>query len=108
MKVAGYSFSFALCLIGGRPIPVIGGLAVTDECNLDCAHCWDKSRKKTHAPFDKVLSGLRELYSLGARYLYIQGGEPFTWRDGSRNLPDVVNAARETGFFHVKRYINGK
>jgi len=63
--------------------------------------------EKGHAPFEKARGSLEELYRLGARYLYIQGGEPFTWHDGTRTLADVVSAAREIGFFHVAVCTNG-
>jgi MoaA/NifB/PqqE/SkfB family radical SAM enzyme len=44
---------------------------------------------------------------MGARYLYVQGGEPFTWRDGALRLADVVEAAKAVGFFHVAVCTNG-
>ena len=44
---------------------------------------------------------------MGARYLYIQGGEPFAWQDGSRRLDHVVDEAKGIGFFHVAVCTNG-
>jgi MoaA/NifB/PqqE/SkfB family radical SAM enzyme len=86
---------------------LIGGIAITDDCNLNCVHCWDKSRLKGHSPFGEVRRGLEILHSAGARLLYIQGGEPFSWSDGSRTLGDVVDTAREVGFFHIVVCTNG-
>ena len=86
---------------------MVGGIALTDVCNLDCAHCWRKNRAAGHAPLEQVLSSLHTLYTMGARYLYIQGGEPFAWQDGSRRLGHVVDEAKRLGFFHVAVCTNG-
>jgi MoaA/NifB/PqqE/SkfB family radical SAM enzyme len=94
-------------LLAGRPLPVVGGISLTDACNLDCAHCWRKNQGRGHAPFQRVRESLRSLHAMGARYLYIQGGEPFTWQDGPRRLAHVVEEAKATGFFHVAVCTNG-
>jgi MoaA/NifB/PqqE/SkfB family radical SAM enzyme len=44
---------------------------------------------------------------MGARYLYIQGGEPFAWQDGKKRLDQVVDKAKQIGFFHVAVCTNG-
>lgn len=102
-----YYLRFGLHVLLARPLPAIGGMSLTDACNLDCAHCWRKNQGQGHAPFDRVLATLDRLYGLGTRYLYLQGGEPFAWRDAHRRLADVVEAARQTGFFHVAVCTNG-
>lgn len=102
-----YFAALAASILRGRPWPAIGGISVTDVCNLDCRHCWRKNRGQGHVPFTRVREALRRLYGLGARYLYIQGGEAFTWQDGNLRLGDVVRAAREQGFFHVNVCTNG-
>ncbi len=94
-------------LLRGRQPPLIAGLSVTDVCNLACAHCWRSNTGQGHASYEQVRRALRQLFGLGARYLYIQGGEPFTWRDGDRRLDDVVSEARRVGFFHVAVCTNG-
>lgn len=102
-----YFARFAARLAAGRPLPAVAGVSLTDVCNLDCAHCWRKNQGRGHAPWGKVLAALERLHSMGARYLYLQGGEPFTWADGRRRLADVVEAARAEGFFHVSVCTNG-
>ena len=102
-----YFLRVAAGLLAGRPLPVVGGISLTDACNLDCAHCWRKNQGRGHAPFDRVQESLRSLHAMGARYLYIQGGEPFTWQDGRRRLADVVEEAKSLGFFHVAVCTNG-
>jgi sulfatase maturation enzyme AslB (radical SAM superfamily) len=44
---------------------------------------------------------------MGMRYLYIEGGEPFLWRDNSKSLKDVIRLAREIGFRFIVVYTNG-
>lgn len=57
--------------------------------------------------YEAVLGALDELATAGCRLLIIEGGEPFLWRDGSRNLEDVVRAARARGFARVGISTNG-
>jgi MoaA/NifB/PqqE/SkfB family radical SAM enzyme len=40
--------------------------------------------------FEDVRSGLKELAALGTRILYLEGGEPFLWRDGGRTADDIM------------------
>lgn len=102
-----YFLRLAASLMRGKPLPAIGGMSVTDACNLECAHCWRKNQGLGHIPFPQILASLDTLYAMGARYLYIQGGEPFAWRDGEHRLTDVVEAAKRAGFFHVAVCTNG-
>ncbi|MBN1910493.1 MAG: radical SAM protein [Pirellulales bacterium] len=106
-RKAAYFLRVAVSVVRKRPIPVVGGISVTDACNLDCVHCWRKSQGQGHVPFEQVQATLRTLYTMGARYLYIQGGEPFTWQDGSRRLDWIVKEAKQRGFFHVAVCTNG-
>ncbi len=39
--------------------------------------------------------------------MYIEGGEPFLWRDNNKSLKDVINLAREIGFRFIVLYTNG-
>lgn len=102
-----YYARFALGWASGRPLPAIAGMSVTDVCNLDCGHCWRKNQGKGHVPYRRIVETLAELHATGGRYLYLQGGEPFCWRDGDLRLRDVVRAARRAGFFHVAVCTNG-
>lgn len=104
---AWYFLRVGASLVSGRSIPVVGGISLTDACNLDCAHCWRKNQGRGHAPWEQVQASLRTLFAMGARYLYIQGGEPFTWRDGGRRLEHIVEDAKRVGFFHVAVCTNG-
>lgn len=46
-------------------------------------------------------------YRQGGRCLYLQGGEPFLWRDGQYGIEDVVELAHRIGYFTVVIYTNG-
>ncbi|MBI5624501.1 MAG: radical SAM protein [Elusimicrobia bacterium] len=102
-----YHAAFALSVLRGKPLAAVAGLSITDVCNLDCRHCWRKNAGAGHAPLSAVEEHLEKLYAMGGRYLYLQGGEPFLWRDGERGLTDVVARARAAGFFHVTVCTNG-
>ncbi|MEI8191792.1 MAG: radical SAM protein, partial [candidate division NC10 bacterium] len=102
-----YLLSCAARLAVGRPPIAIGGISITDVCNLDCVHCWRRNGGRGHVPFVRILDALRRLRSMGVRYLYFQGGEAFTWSEGALRLRDVVAAAKAMGFFHVAVATNG-
>jgi MoaA/NifB/PqqE/SkfB family radical SAM enzyme len=104
---AAYYAKFAWRDFIGNPIPIVGGLSVTDVCNLDCRHCWRKNSGGGHQTFDALVAVLRDFHERGVRYLYVQGGEPYTWRDGAHDLRHIVRVARDIGFFHVSVCTNG-
>lgn len=107
IETLAYYAKFAWRDLVGRSLPIVGGLSVTDVCNLDCRHCWRKNTGAGHQPFEAVVRVLEDFHARGVRYLYVQGGEPYTWRDGARDLRHVVRAAREIGFFHAAVCTNG-
>ncbi|MBE9506151.1 MAG: radical SAM protein [Chloroflexi bacterium] len=79
----------------------------TGTCNLRCVGCYAESDPGNHASldfdtFDRILTEKRELW--GSHFTVISGGEPFLWRDGERDLLDMV-AKHDTDFFMV--YTNG-
>ena len=90
-----------------RNRPFILGLVITDICNLACKHCRVANIYHTSMSFDEVKRHLIEQYTQGIRYLYLEGGEPYLWRDGDHRLADIVNFAKEIGYFRVHVYTNG-
>lgn len=99
-------FAFSTFILQ-RPVPIVGGLAITDTCNLDCRHCWRKNTGKGPATFEAIVHTMEVFFKKGVRYLYIQGGEPFTWQSEGHSLSDIVDSAKEIGFFHVAICTNG-
>ncbi len=91
----------------GDARPLIVGLAVTDVCNLRCRHCRVANITRRHMRFIDIVERLRGLHERGARFLYLEGGEPYLWRDGRLTIRDVVDAAREVGYLFVHIYTNG-
>lgn len=88
-------------------IPLTASLILTDQCNLQCRHCTVSRLGYERSTFAKVTADVTTLYELGARMLVITGGEPMLWRDGNRNVADVVAFARRLGFFRVVICTNG-
>jgi Fe-coproporphyrin III synthase len=87
--------------------PIIAGMPLTDVCNLQCKHCVVANVGRGHYPFAKIEQTLRHFYGIGVRIIYLQGGEIMTWRDGNRNVNDVIRLAHEIGFFKVAVVTNG-
>jgi MoaA/NifB/PqqE/SkfB family radical SAM enzyme len=90
-----------------RPVPLIYGIALTDRCNLACEGCRVSNTGRPDMTWVQVADRLRDAWSRGFRDVYLSGGEPMLWRDGSRTMEDVVAEARRLGFFHVHVYTNG-
>ncbi len=101
-----YFLSYRLGGFLGKKRPLLGGMKLTHDCNLECLHCPFWKRKGASLSFEKALSAMKQLHEWGVRILIIEGGEPFLWRDGKRGLDEVVGAAREL-FFSVGVTTNG-
>ena len=50
---------------------------------------------------------MQQLYDMGIRILFFCGGETFLWKDGERNLRDLVIEAKQMGFLIVNVVTNG-
>jgi MoaA/NifB/PqqE/SkfB family radical SAM enzyme len=87
--------------------PFVLGLAVTDRCNLRCRQCRVWKAQGQHIPLAAIEAILRRFYARGARLLYLEGGEPFLWREGDLRLADVIDLARRVGYLRVHVYTNG-
>jgi MoaA/NifB/PqqE/SkfB family radical SAM enzyme len=84
----------------GRQAPLQTVLFINNECNLSCLHCCIHDLK---APVTKIYKTIREeleySYSLGSRFVDYEGGEPFLWHEGDKNFNDLVDLAKEVGFY---------
>ena len=87
--------------------PIIAGMPLTDVCNLQCKHCVVANVGRGHYPFAKIEQNLQYFYGIGVRIIYLQGGEIMTWRDGEKDVNDVIRRAHEIGFFKVAAVTNG-
>ncbi len=78
---------------------------VTSRCNLNCAVCFADSGGNLPDPSLDVLGRTftRLMDSTGGCNLQLSGGEPTVRKD----LPDIVNMARESGFTFIQLNSNG-
>jgi len=90
-----------------KRVPLICGLVLTNRCNLRCRHCAVVTRGDKDLCFEEITDVIDMFYQEGGRCLYLQGGEPFLWRDGQQGIQDIVEYARRIGFFTVIIYTNG-
>lgn len=90
-----------------REIPFIGGLVINEKCNLSCRQCDVSNRNIPDLTYEDIKRGLQVFYDRGIRSVFIEGGEPFLWRDVGYRLEDVVKLARKIGFWLVSVYTNG-
>jgi MoaA/NifB/PqqE/SkfB family radical SAM enzyme len=90
-----------------REIPFIGGLVINEKCNLSCKQCDVSNRNLPDLTYEDIKRGLQVLYNRGIRSVFIEGGEPFLWRDVGYRLEDIVKLARKIGFQLVSVYTNG-
>lgn len=81
-----------------RPITV--QLAPTEACDSDCPFCSVQNRPvNKKIPWASVDKMLRDFRDLGAKSLEITGGgNPLLYRDGARNINDVVSLAADLGY----------
>jgi len=90
-----------------REGPFVLGLVTNDSCNLHCIDCRVADIHGTSMSFERIRAVLTRYYRKGVRFVYIEGGEPYLWRDGALRLKDVVALAREIGYLKVHVYTNG-
>jgi sulfatase maturation enzyme AslB (radical SAM superfamily) len=57
--------------------------------------------------FGETREVIDRFYVDGGRCLYLEGGEPFIWNDGSQSMEDVVHYAHKKGYYAVIIYTNG-
>jgi len=99
-----YAWKFAVLR---RPAPLIYGIAITDRCNLACEGCRVSNTGRPDMTWRQIADAMTGAFARGYRDLYLTGGEPTLWRDGSRSMEDIVTEAYRLGFFHVHVYTNG-
>lgn len=106
LKRYGYYLSYYLRSLVGPKRPILGGMKLTHECNLRCAHCPFWKMSGPSLSFEQAVSSMRTLRDWGVRIIIIEGGEPFLWRDGGYALENVVEEAKGL-FFCVGVTTNG-
>ena len=87
--------------------PILGTVILTDKCNLKCKHCSVNNITAKVHPYAQIKKEMQTLYDMGVRILFFCGGETFLWRDGEKNLRDLVIEAKKMGFLIVNTVTNG-
>jgi MoaA/NifB/PqqE/SkfB family radical SAM enzyme len=102
MKIFRLAYWFLRARLLGRRAPLQTVLFVNDKCDLACLHCSIRNEKspitKSYATIEEELRYSR---SLGSLFVDFEGGEPFLWRDGDRDLNSLVDLAKSVGFYSV-------
>jgi MoaA/NifB/PqqE/SkfB family radical SAM enzyme len=108
MKPLGYGLNYVLRYhLFKDHAPLICGLVLTNKCNLRCRHCRITARGNKNLSFEEIKGVIDSYYRKGGRCLYLQGGEPFIWREGANGIEQVVELAHRVGYFTVIIYTNG-
>ncbi len=87
--------------------PLICGLVLHNKCNLRCRHCTVIDRQNAKMSFEEAIDVIDRFYCDGGRCLYLEGGEPFIWHDGTHSIEDVVHYSHQKGYYTVIIYTNG-
>lgn len=87
--------------------PLICGIVLHNNCNLDCRHCRVPDRGSAHVKYEEALQVVDKFYLDGGRCLYLEGGEPFIWKDHNHRMDDVINYAKNKGYHTTIVYTNG-
>lgn len=110
MKVSSFLYfaGFAAkTILFRKKSPILGTVIITDKCNLHCKHCSVNNITAIIHPYEQIRKEMQELYNMGIRILFFCGGETFLWKDGERNLRDLVIEAKRMGFLIVNVVTNG-
>lgn len=110
MKVSSFLYfaGFAAkTILFRKKSPILGTVIITDKCNLHCKHCSVNNITAIIHPYEQIRKEMQELYNMGIRILFFCGGETFLWKDGERNLRDLVIEAKRIGFLIVNVVTNG-
>lgn len=84
----------------GRKGPLQSVVFVSDRCNLSCRHCSVYNHKNPlNKSWEQIKEELEYCYAQGSRFVDFEGGEPFLWTDGDKDVNDLCDLARSLGFF---------
>ncbi len=100
MKIPYLAWWFFRARFTSRRAPLQTVLFISDRCNLQCKHCSVYNKENPHnMTYEQVREHLQYSYSLGSRFVDFEGGETMIWRDGDRNINDLIDLAKQIGFF---------
>ncbi|MDD1770556.1 MAG: radical SAM protein [Methanomassiliicoccales archaeon] len=96
----------------GDKRPLVNTMIINYDCNLRCKHCaivanLDNLPPPHKIPFAAAVEEMKEHFGKGCRILFFEGGEPTMWKDGDKDLRDLIKAGREIGYFVIGYTTNG-
>lgn len=98
-KLFFLAFWYLKAKIFGKRNPLQVVLFISDACNLQCKHCYVVQKQPHIKTSAQIKEELRYAYARGARFVDFEGGEPFLWKEGSLTVNDLIDMAKEIGFF---------
>ena len=94
----------------GRKDPLVNTMIIHFACNLRCKHCSVMASGDPPAlkmSYDEIVSEMESKYKEGAKIMYFEGGETTMWKDGDKNLGDLIKKSKEIGYFNTGYTTNG-
>ncbi|OPY31220.1 MAG: molybdenum cofactor biosynthesis protein A [Methanomassiliicoccales archaeon PtaU1.Bin124] len=96
----------------GRKNALVNTMMINFQCNLKCKHCSvqgnaDLLPEPHQLSYDIAKEEMQWGFDEGARVLFFEGGEPTLWKDGDKDLRDLIKAGRDIGYFVVGYTTNG-
>jgi len=95
----------------GRKNPLVNTMIIHFGCNLRCKHCGivqqAEAAEKSKMTYDEIIAEMEYRFKSGARIAYFEGGEPTIWKDGDKDLGDLIKKSREIGYYNVGYTTNG-
>lgn len=93
----------------GRRIPLLASFKLSYRCNLSCLACPFHRRaqeENAQMTWETAIKSLDDIKRRGTQIVVFEGGEPFLWEDGGRDLHDLVAYAKQR-FLRVAVTTNG-
>lgn len=97
----------------GKDVPLVDTIGIHYGCNLRCKHCGiadaveANPKAETSLSYDQIIKDLKEMHKKGAKIAYFEGGEPTMWKDGEKDLGDLIDAAKDMGYYNIGYTTNG-
>jgi MoaA/NifB/PqqE/SkfB family radical SAM enzyme len=96
----------------GKRNPLVNTMIINYNCNLRCKHCSiaaneDKLPSPHQISWEAAVEEMQQHFDRGCRILFFEGGEPTLWKDGERNLRDLILKGKEIGYFVTGYTTNG-
>lgn len=93
----------------GRKTSLVNTMIIHYACNLRCKHCSvvQHSDAGLSMSYDYIVKEMQTQFNEGARIMYFEGGETTLWKDGDKDLGDLIAKSKEIGYYNVGYTTNG-